>query len=73
MIQNVTQLGVAPTIAEVADYLKLHPATIYRRIYEGKLEVLAGFGRLRICPRSLERFLSRTRTHQPRVRLRGRR
>lgn len=65
-------LGPAPSVAEVAELFKLHPSVVYRMIYAGKLEVISGFGRLRVCPKSIDRFLNRSRTYKP-EKSRGRR
>jgi hypothetical protein len=69
MINTTTQpqltLGPAPSVAEVAELFKLHPSVVYRMIYAGKLEVISGFGRLRVCPKSIERLLNRSTTYTP--------
>jgi excisionase family DNA binding protein len=51
-------LGPAPTVKDVAKYLNVHYATVYRLLYQGKLEVLKKFGRTRISIASLERLLT---------------
>jgi hypothetical protein len=76
MINTTTQpeltLGPAPSVAEVAELFNLHPSVVYRMIYAGKLEVICGFGRLRVCPKSIDRFLKRSTTYKPK-KTRGRR
>ena len=66
-MQNETQpnIGPAPSVAEVAELFKLHPSVVYRMIYAGKLEVISGFGRLRVCPKSINRLLNRSTTYTP--------
>jgi hypothetical protein len=65
MHADIQNLGPAPSVSEVAALFKLHPSVIYRHLYAGNLEVIKGFGRARVCPRSIERFLSRTGEHKP--------
>lgn len=65
MHADIQNLGPAPSVSEVAALFKLHPSVIYRHLYAGNLEVIKGFGRARICPRSIERFLNRTGEHKP--------
>jgi excisionase family DNA binding protein len=59
------QIGAAPTIPEVAKLLNLDRATVYRYLYAGRLDVIKGFGRARVCPKSLEPFLGQTGKHTP--------
>ena len=63
--QNEVTIGPAPSMAEVADLFGMHPSTVYRMVYRGELKVLSGFGRLRVCPKSLEKLLSRSHYHTP--------
>jgi hypothetical protein len=63
--QNEITIGPAPTMAEVAEQLGMHPSTLYRMAYRGELKVLSGFGRLRVCPKSLEKLLSKSHHHTP--------
>jgi Helix-turn-helix domain len=63
---NLSQLGVAPTVKEVADFFKRDVVTIYRHLYRGDFEVVLGFGVARISIGSIERFLNRTGPYRPR-------
>lgn len=58
-------LPVAPTIVEVAEYLGVNKGTVYRLLYTGKLKVIEGFARTRICPKSVEKFLGATGVYEP--------
>jgi excisionase family DNA binding protein len=58
----------AYTIAEAAELLGVHKVSVYRRIYEGKLKILSGFGRLMIPDSELERFLGKVEVYMPRKR-----
>jgi len=53
-------LGPAPTIVEVGQFLGYHKSSIYRLLYAGKLQVIKGFGRTRVCAKSVERLLADT-------------
>ena len=64
--QQIGALGVAPSVKDVAKLLKLDTSCVYRMLYAGKLDVITGFGRTRICPKSVERFLGQTGEHFPR-------
>src|SRR5258708_39987642 len=64
--QHLGALGVAPTVVDVARFLKLDKSGVYRLLYAKRLERITGFGRARICPKSVERFLNRTGEHAPR-------
>jgi hypothetical protein len=64
--RHIGALGVAPTVKDVAELLKLDTSCIYRMLYAGKLDVITGFGRTRICAKSVERFLGQTGEHFPR-------
>jgi hypothetical protein len=66
MMQAIENLGPAPKPTEVARLLGLDRVTVYRMLYAGKLKKLTGFGRLRICPKSLEAMLSASSSHTPR-------
>ena len=46
------------TISEVAERLKVHPQTVYRWIYKGKLEARKIDGILRIDEEAYYRFIS---------------
>jgi hypothetical protein len=74
MINTTTQpqltLGPAPSVAEVAELFKLHPSVVYRMIYAGKLEVISGFGRLRVCPKSTYTPKKARRRHAKRLEVR---
>ncbi len=61
----VEKLGPAPRVTEVAEFLKMHVATVYRLMYGRKLRKISGFGTLRICPQSIREFLGRTVEHEP--------
>ncbi len=63
---QIGALGVAPTVVDVARLLKLDKSGVYRLLYAKRLERITGFGRTRICPKSVERFLNRTGEHVPR-------
>jgi hypothetical protein len=65
MTQIIEKLGPAPKPTEVARLLGLDRTSVYRMLYAGRLKKLAGFGRVRICPRSLEAMLSMASTHTP--------
>ena len=56
------------TIAQTAELLGCHPATVYRRIYAGEFKVLNSPGRIRIPRSQLESHLSDTVTYVPRSR-----
>jgi excisionase family DNA binding protein len=58
----------AYTITQAAQLLGVHKVSVYRRIYEGKLKVLSGFGRLMIPDTELERFLNKVHAYTPRKR-----
>jgi excisionase family DNA binding protein len=67
---TVTSEGGSPdpraySIAQAAKILGVHKVSVYRRIYEGKLKVLSGFGRLMISERELEKFLNKVEVHTP--------
>ena len=64
MPSTLTDLGPAPTIVEVAAYLRVNKATIYRLLYAGKLRVIKGFGRTRVCAKSLDKFLADTGVYE---------
>lgn len=70
--QNEVNIGPAPSVAEVAKLFNLHYSAVYRMIYAGKLEVISGFGRLRVCPKSINRLLNRSTTYTPKPKGRGR-
>ena len=71
MVQNASTLenGLANrrayTIAQAAELLGVHKVSVYRRIYEGKLKVLSGFGRLMIPDAELERFPNKVEIYTP--------
>jgi excisionase family DNA binding protein len=71
MVQNASTLenGLANrrayTIAEAAELLGVHKVSVYRRIYEGKIKILSGFGRLMIPEVELEKFLGKVETYTP--------
>jgi hypothetical protein len=67
---QLSELGPAPSVSQVAQFFNQHESTIYRHLYAGDFEVIKGFGRVRVCPRSIEKFLSRVGTHTPRKRSR---
>jgi excisionase family DNA binding protein len=60
------------TVGDAARLLNVHPATVYRLIYAGHLNVLRSFGRFRISRQQLENLLSRTEIYTPRKRRRPR-
>jgi excisionase family DNA binding protein len=66
--QTPIQIGAAPTIPEVAKLLNLDRTTVYRYLYAGRLDVIKGFGRARVCPKSLDKFLNQTGKHTPKRR-----
>lgn len=66
MIQLIEKLGPAPKPTEVARLLGLDRVSVYRMLYSGRLKKLSGFGRVRICPKSLEAMLSASSSHTPR-------
>jgi DNA-binding IclR family transcriptional regulator len=66
MIQVIEKLGPAPKPTEVARLLGLDRTSVYRMLYAGRLKKLTGFGRVRICPKSLEAILSASSSHTPR-------
>jgi excisionase family DNA binding protein len=51
----------AYSLAEVAQILGVHKATIYRSLYRGDLKPMAGLGRARISDVELDRFLNATK------------
>jgi hypothetical protein len=57
---HISDLGPAPTVPEVARFLNTHPSTVYRYLYDGALKVIKGFGRARVCTKSIDQFLART-------------
>lgn len=65
---QIEVLGVAPTVVDVAQLLKIDKSGVYRLLYAKRLERITGFGRTRICPKSVKRFLNRTGEHVPRGR-----
>jgi Helix-turn-helix domain len=65
---QIGELGPAPTVGDVSKFFNTHPSTVYRHLYAGDFEVIKGFGRLRICPKSIEKFLGRVGAHIPRKR-----
>ena len=71
-ITTISESGLpdlrAYTIAQAAKMLGVHKVSVYRRIYEGKLKVLSGFGRLMISEGELEKFLNKVEIHTPRKR-----
>jgi excisionase family DNA binding protein len=48
------------TVNEVAQHLRVHPLTVYRKIKSGELEAvrLTGGSRLRVRPEAVERLLT---------------
>ena len=56
----------AYTIAEAAQLLGCHKASVYRRLYAGEIKVLKGFGQLRIPASEIDRFLNRVTEYTPR-------
>jgi Helix-turn-helix domain len=65
---QLSELGPAPTVGQVAEFFNQHPSTVYRHLYAGDFEIIKGFGRVRICPRSIEKFLGRVEVYTPRKR-----
>jgi hypothetical protein len=64
----------AYSVTETARLIEppVHPITIYRQIYAGKIKVLEGFGRIRIPRSELERFFSKVVTYTPKKRSKAR-
>lgn len=61
----MTELRDIMTPKQVADYLQLHPMTIYRYISEGKLAAIKIGGRYRIKREALEKLLAESITGEP--------
>jgi excisionase family DNA binding protein len=49
------------TVKDVAEKLKVHPQSVYRWIYAGKLEAIKIHGVLRIEEKAYERFIHKGR------------
>ncbi len=45
------------TVSEVASMLKVHPKSVYRWIYDGKLEKCMAGGRVRFTEKQVKDFL----------------
>lgn len=45
------------TVKQAAEYLKLHPGTVYSLVYQGRLRCAKAGNRLRFRAEDLERFL----------------
>ena len=54
----MTELREVMTPKQVANYLQLHPITIYRYINEGRIAAAKIGGRYRIKREAVERFLT---------------
>jgi hypothetical protein len=67
---DLSKLGVAPTVKDVATFFNRDEVTIYRHLYRGDFDVIQGFGVTRISIASIEKFLSRTGPYKPRKRAR---
>jgi excisionase family DNA binding protein len=53
------------TIAEAAEFLGCHRATLHRMVQAGKLKTISGFGVLKVSDIELDRFLSNTAEYRP--------
>jgi excisionase family DNA binding protein len=53
------------SIAQAAEVLGFHRASIYRKVYRGEIKTLSSFGRLTIPLSELERYTNDTEVYTP--------
>ena len=53
------------TVNEIAEKLKVHPQTVYRWIYQGKLKSLKIHGSVRITEEQYEEFIKEASNESP--------